>query len=72
MTNSQRFEVVRDEGAISLEILRAIVVVAKIERTSLRNALLEEIVGLLRKASRPYTQVYKDVAPSKGDNIWLG
>ena len=48
-----RLELVEDERGFCREALKTIAAVAKIEHTSLRNALLEEIVGLLRHANRP-------------------
>ncbi len=48
-----RLEVIEDERGYCLEIMRTIAVVAKIDHTSLRNALLEEMVGLVRRANNP-------------------
>lgn len=44
---------VKDEQVFCSEVLRTIQAVMKIEHTSLRNAVMEEIVGLLRRASNP-------------------
>lgn len=56
----QRLTVVKDEEVFAREALRTIAAVAKIEHTSLRNALLEEIVGLLRRVNNPQFIVLKD------------
>jgi hypothetical protein len=50
---------VKDDQAFCSEVLRTIQGVMKIEHTSLRNALLEEIVGLLRRVNNPQFVVVK-------------
>ena len=57
----QRLEVVADERGLCWEALKTISAVAKIEHTSLRNAVLEEIVGMLRRINKPvYIAVKSD------------
>lgn len=51
--SDMNFVVLDDENALCKEFLAAINGVMKVENTSLRNALLEEIVGLMRKANKP-------------------
>ncbi len=47
------FQSGEDECGFCREVLKTIAAVAKIEHTSLRNAVLEEIVGLLRRVNNP-------------------
>lgn len=60
----QRLEAVKDEWGFCRDALETISAVAKIEHTSLRNAVLEEIVGLLRRASNPTFVSVKDCGKS--------
>jgi hypothetical protein len=59
-----KWEVVRDDTPFAREALATIKAIIQIEHISLRNALLEEVVGLLRRANKPLMMAV-DIA-SKG------